>query len=172
MANSNKRDWLQIGGFGGVIVGLLLVAYEVRQANDFAQAETLRGIFGTYDSIQLESFNSDIFEIYIKSYESPDSLTDSEIMRLDSWFTLMMGYWNQRMIMQKAGLNPRDTIQDFEGFYDYIFGSSLSIAWYSRNKAWMEPELVEVADRFMIDRPVRSVPPLIEELKSEMSKMK
>lgn len=80
----------------------------------------------------------------------------------------MMGYWNQRVIMEKIGLNPRDTIQDFESFYSYVYGSPFSIAWYARNKAWMEPELIEVTDGLILDRPSQSMPEFVEDMNNRM----
>ena len=167
MATSRDRDWLQIGGLVGVIVGLLLVAYEVQQANKFASAEAMRGVSERFDAIQIESFSSnDIFEIYVKSFERPDELTDAELLRIDSWLTTSVGYWDSRMRMEDLGLMPPGSAQIFDALYDYMFGSPMSFAWYSRNKGWLHPELAEIVERRMASSPIPSKPPLVELLRS------
>ena len=166
MANSKNRDWFQIIGLVGVISGLLLVAYEVHQANKFAEEEAIRGIGQTFRDIQVESFSGDIFEIYVKSFENPSELTDAELLRLDSWLTLMVGYWNGSMMMEKRGALPPGTAQRFESLYDYMFGNASSVAWYSRNRGWLQPELVEIIDRRMEDAPVVPRAPIVEVLRS------
>lgn len=166
MANSKDRDWFQVAGLIGVFAGLVLVSYEVHQANKFAEVEAMRGVGQTFRDIQVESFAGDIFEIYVKSYEDPASLTDAELLRLDSWLTLMVGYWNGTLTMEKRGLVPQGTVQRFESFYDYMFGNPSGIAWYSRNKAWMHPELTEVIDRRMEESPLSSKPPLVRVLRA------
>ena len=167
MANAVNRDWLQIGGFAGVIAGLLLVAYEVQQANKVASAEAMRGMADRFDAIQIESFSSsDIFEIYVKSFERPHELTDAELLRIDSWLTISVGYWDSRMRMEDLGLMPPGAAKAFDSLYDYMFGSRLSFAWFSRNKGWLHPELVEIIERRMEGSSIASSPPLVEVLRS------
>ncbi|NIP50839.1 MAG: hypothetical protein GWN81_02380 [Phycisphaerae bacterium] len=166
MTNPKNRDWFQISGLLGVIAGLVLVAYEAHQANKFAEAEAIRGAGQQFRDIQVESFAGDIFEIYVKSFENPADLTDAELLRLDSWLTLMVSYWNGRVIMEKRGLMAPGAVQRFDALYDYMFGNASSVAWYSRNRGWLEPELVEIIDRRIIDPPSRSKAPLVEVLRS------
>ena len=155
MGSSSDRDWLQIVGLVGIISGLMLVAYEVRQTNKFAQAEAIRAMYEGWDSVQIQSFSSDIFDIYIKSFKDPDGLSDAEIMKMDAWLTVQMNQCDSRMVMQKMGLNPYDTVQGIEVDFDYYFGNSFGRAWFSRNKYWMEAELVEAIEQQMANRPIR-----------------
>jgi len=167
MRESKRHDWLQLAGLFGVIAGLVLVAYEVRQANTIAEAEAIRSLYEGWDNVQIPGFESEFFEIYVKSFEDPQSLSSVEIMKMDAWLASHLNQYDRQLVMQKLDLDPYDAVEHFLGSFDVYFGSEFSRAWYVKGaRYWLEPELVEVIDREIAARPVQSSPKFVEDIRS------
>ena len=164
-----NRDWLQVAGLVGVIAGLVLVAYEMRQANKFAEAETIRAMYQGWDSVQVPGIESDFFDVYVKSFEDPDGLTAAEIMRMDAWLTAHMNQYDSRVYMNKMGLNPFTTVFSNDAQFEIYFGSAFSRAWFSQNKDWLDPELREAISERIDSRPAQSSPSYVAIIRSELS---
>ena len=168
MGNRQHRDWLQIIGMVGVIAGLVLVAFEVRQANKFAQAEAIRAMYESTDAILVESLSTDVNDIYLKAFEDPDGLSDVEILKLDTWLTVQLQQYDNRMVMQKLGLNPYDTIAVIEADFEYFFGNEFGRAWFWRNKHWMEQELSDAIEQQINNTPVSQSSDVVEDFRSRI----
>jgi hypothetical protein len=54
------------------VVGLLLVAYELRQNTNFAKAEAERSLISDWADVTRAQFEIDIMDLYVKSIEDPE----------------------------------------------------------------------------------------------------
>ncbi len=68
----------------------MLVAYELRQNNELAKAETVRALRELDSELRQLELQSDILPLFRTSVNEPPSLTDEEIDRLDTYFALAM----------------------------------------------------------------------------------
>jgi hypothetical protein len=160
MRTPRISDGLQIAGFIGVIAGLLLVAYEVRQANNIAKAESIRSMYDGFDTLAISGYSTDIYELYVKAQENPDDLSAAESMRVVDWLTASLQQFDKQLVMERLGLMPFDAINSLLTQFDFYFGNQFSRDWYSNNaRNWLEPELVEAIDSEMAVRPILREPP-------------
>ena len=58
MRNTKLRDWLEIAATLSVVGGLLLVAWEIRQANGIARAQTVLELTAGYNEINSARFEN------------------------------------------------------------------------------------------------------------------
>ena len=174
MRNSRWIDGMQLFASVGVLVGLLLVFYEIRQNNELAKADSVRELLVSWQQIAFSEYETDIVEIYVKSVEDPENLTSSEIGKLSAWLTVVMNQYVLTFSMYKRNLgysygggvnSPEDELL---GGFEYYFGSRFGRSWYVDNRGWIDPEIVEILDREMEARPVQSGVSYVERIRSRL----
>lgn len=168
MLSSKTHDWMQLVGSAGVLVGLLMVAYEIRQNTKLAEAEANRALYDGWEEMAIAEFETDIMDLYVKSVESPQELSSNEILKLSAWYTASMTQYDRQSEMFDRGLQPRDPTIDLVDNFDFYFGSHFSRAWYSEARVWIEPRLVEIIDREMKARPPKSTTDYVNRIKSQI----
>lgn len=84
MNTEKLNDWLQLAAAVGVLAGLLLVAYELRQQHELARAEMGSETFAARQELLSSLRDVATARAYAKAYESPASLTIEEHLILDS----------------------------------------------------------------------------------------
>ena len=174
MRNSRWIDGMQLFASVGVLVGLLLVFYEIRQNNELAKADSVRELLVSWQQIAFSEYETDIVEIYIKSVEDPENLTSAEIGKLSAWLTVVMNQYLLTFEMNERGLgyNYRDVDngpeQELLGGFESYFGTPFGRSWYLENKSWLPPEIIDILDREMAARPVQSGVGYVERIKSRL----
>ena len=157
-------NWIQIITSFAVVVGLLLVAYEFRQNTNFAKAEAARSIISDWSDLSISEFESDIFDLYIRSVEAPEGLSSSEVLKMSAWLAATIGEFNLQSQMYTVGL-AEDPTSDLVGDFQYYLGSSFARAWYAENRHWLTAHLVEVIDQEMERNPVESISTYVESIR-------
>ena len=146
MQTSKLNEWLQVAASVGVIIGLLVVAYEVRQSNLYAEAEAARSNFAGWEEISISEYETDIGVIYVKSLEDPNSLSTAEMFKLNAWLTAVMNQYNRALLLSDLGLSA-DQIDDLTRWSNFYFGSSFSKVWLEENATWIDPRNVAAIER-------------------------
>ena len=167
MQESRHNDRLQIIAAVGVIVGLLFVAFEIRESNRIAKGESIRSIQDAFLSIYQEQYTSDIHDLFVKSIEDPENLTPAEILKLDSYLATIIEVYQRWWRMNDLGLSDFDGLDDLSRQVDYYFSSQFGRAWFDQNRSWMRPATEETIDQKLSELPIRTVPPRVEELQSQ-----
>jgi hypothetical protein len=167
-------DGLQLIASVAVLAGLILVAYEIRQNNDLAEADSVRAMLVGWQQIAISEYETDIAEIYVKSFEEPENLTPAEIGKMSAWLTVVMNQYVLTFAMyeRNLGYNYGDMVNSPEdellGGFEYYFGSHFGRSWYLENRGWIESEIVEILDREMEARPVQSGVSYVERIRSRL----
>ena len=78
MTARKTKEWLELAALVAVLGGLLLVAYEIRQANIFAKAETENSIYAGWETLSMAVIETGINTVIAKALEDPSSLTTAE----------------------------------------------------------------------------------------------
>ena len=174
MRQSRWVDGLQFFASLGVLAGLILVAYEIRQNSDLAEADSVRAMLVGWQQIAMSEYETDIVNIHVKSIEDPENLTAVEIGKLSAWLTVVMNQYMLTFSMHERGLgyNYRDIDNGPEaelvGGFEYYFGSRFGRSWYIENKSWIDSELTEILDREMEKTPTQSSVSYAERIRSRL----
>jgi len=175
MKISRFNDGLQLFASVGVLAGLMLVAFEIRQNNDLAEADSVRAMLVGWQQIAMSEYETDITTLYIKSLEEPENLTPSEIGKMSAWLTTVMNQYMLTFAMYEQGLGyssggvDYDPMNELAMGFDYYFGSRFGRSWYLENREWIDAQIVEVMDREMESRPVAAGSIYVERIKSRLS---
>jgi len=174
MRTTNLNDGLQFFASVGVLAGLILVAYEIRQNNNLAEANAVHAMLVGWQQIAISEYETDIANLYAKSIEEPENLTLAEIGKMSAWLTVVMNQYMLSFAMYDRGLgynsggvdyNPED---ELAGAFEYYFGSRFGRAWYLENRDWIDSQVIEIMDREMRARPAKSGASYAERIKSRL----
>jgi hypothetical protein len=173
-----KRNWidgLETFTSVSILAGLILVAYEIRQNNDLAEADAVRALTQGWQEISLSIYETDIASIHIKSIDDPQNLTSAEILQMSAWLTMIVNQYSLEFSMDERDLGydygdvPNGTEEALVGGFDYNFGNRFARSWYLENRFWIEPGIVEIMDREYAARPIQSGASYAERIKSRLS---
>lgn len=153
--NSGKlNNWLQILASVGVLIGLLVVAYELNQARRIATAEASQTFFLSWLDVSALEIESELGQIVIKSYERPDELTADDIYKLNSWMIMVMSMYASVEPLWKLGIAAENVNAMDDAYAEYLFGSRYARHWFERNKSWLGERNAEVISRVIESTPI------------------
>ena len=153
MESSKLLQWLNILTGIGVLVGLVFVALEIRQTNVIAFAEARGELLADYQQQAMSNYGPEIADLFIKSVEEPEQLSDAEIFKLNAYLVAVMSVLNKQAVLYYDfgwAAEPSDDILDNARFY---FGGHFARSWWQENKYWMDPNLVELFDQHIAENP-------------------
>lgn len=79
--NSRWRDYLELAGIVSIVAGLLLVAYETRQANQIARAQALIDLAASYNQLNMANLTDPDFALLRYVMQDPESYEISDLER-------------------------------------------------------------------------------------------
>jgi hypothetical protein len=162
MATSKLNEWLQVLAALGVIAGLVLVAYELKQNTSVAQAEHSRETYLAWLEIAAIEMEGDLGSVVIKSYEEPDQLTSEDLYDLNAWLISIMSVYAYGNDASELGISVQFSVIN-EEYAQYLFGSRYARQWFDRNRSWLGPENEEVISRVIQNTPVLTSWPRFDE---------
>ena len=118
--------WLSLGANIGVVIGLLLVAYQIRQEANLAKLQ----LFSDHTDARREwaqaMMGDDPMAVVAKSIERPEELTLAELQIMDHYYISALNELRRLELLDEAGL---DTGVYIEGFHNFYFGSNFAKSW-------------------------------------------
>jgi hypothetical protein len=144
-------DWVQAIGITGVIAGLILVAYELRQNSQIARAE-----MNVQQYVQMQSIHSafrdrEFSSVFQKMLEQPDSLSPDEVLMIDGHFRDLISL----LLLEKTMIERGIFVDTLEFWGDYVvqhgLGTEFGRIWWSQNMQFMGRNRIpidEALDRF------------------------
>ena len=136
MKNKGWEKWARLFSAGAVLLGLVLVVYELRQNSEMIELQILKQTSDAYVSDSLSLLPDNLYEIRQKSIDNPEALTHLEYRVLDSYYwSQVITRWRGLYDLAERGLvDPDDwrkRIQDEAAIYlGYPFGR----AYWERSK--------------------------------------
>ena len=158
MDTKKVSDWVNLLASAGVLLGLLLVGLELRQNNELAEAESVRELWNQNLAILQFELESDLLPLYAKAVEDPESLTNEEIERLDTYLEMFVSHQiNVATMREDYGLAQSTTEAQAAGMVDDMLGSRFARGWYAESEYWIaewHPRLNDAIKREMEKQPV------------------
>jgi hypothetical protein len=166
MQDSKISEWLQIIASLGVLAGLLLVAYEIRESNRVAISEGSRAVSEIFSELSRSEYETDIYDLLAKSIENPGELSLADTMKLNSYFSTIIqtfGLWEGAY---ELGTARQDALENLKQNTNFYFGSKFGRAWFDVNRSWIRPEIADVIATELNATPGWGVPLSAERIKS------
>ena len=140
-------EWLQVVAAIGVIVGLLLVAYELRQEQELARAQLGSETMAGFQDVAQALRDRDTVSIYTKAITDPESLTFEEQIILDGLFTEVVYTYlvrqNYLFLRGVFDVTP-ERFRNIAG--DLILSNEYGRSWWAEHRSRFSSEVGELLD--------------------------
>ena len=134
MDSSRAAIWLQMVGNLGLIIGLVLVAVQIKQNNDLAKAQLLSDGWLASAQWSIAQFGENPAASISRASVAPDQLTDEDLVVLEQ---VLIAHANmgQRMIaLDSAGYGFIEPDQYASRFAEFVINSPFGMAWWNENR--------------------------------------
>lgn len=144
---ARPNRWLAIGANLGVLLGLIVLIYEVRQNATISRTAMEHHKNELLAQVELTFVRPEVAEVWVKSFRAPETLTDAEIRMLEGLLVAVMLQWEVRFMMADSNLaSRREALQHIENSAPYYFGSPFGKAfWRSQSIGWVGGQMFEAA---------------------------
>ena len=105
MATKKLGDYLGVLGNLGLILGLFLVGYQIKQTNDLAKAQMANESFALSLAIDFAYIGEQGPEMLAKADNQSSDLSDQDILVLERLFRVMLAQQMRLTYMREAGLS-------------------------------------------------------------------
>lgn len=148
-----KRDWLSTSGNAGILLTLVLLAWQIQQANSLAAGQmTHESLLGVRD-LYLAQAGEDPAAAIARAMEAPASLSIADHARLDAYAKAFAYQVIRTNLLQKQGFDVRGAPGDRAGIFTYAaLPGPWGREWWAGNRAWVrgfDPEMVDAVDEFL-----------------------
>ena len=127
MVTTKLNNWLSFGANMGVVLGLVLVAYQINQEAELTKIQLFSEATSSRKEFNQALMGSDPLQVVAKSIERPNELTLAELKLMDLYFISALNELRRLEQLRKAGLAVDAEV---EGFHVFYFGSNFAQAWF------------------------------------------
>lgn len=104
MKSERLNRWLTLGGNAAVVIGLLLLVYELNQTRELTQAQMRSEISrGIYDLLAMTANNEQLADLMFRA-DAGEPLTDAEYFQYASRTRAMFRYFENVHYQYRVGL--------------------------------------------------------------------
>lgn len=145
MRNENLHRWLTLGANMGVLVGIVLVALELRQNLTAVQAQTRHEVSaGFTDFMKLISTNPELASIRRRG-DMAEELTPDETYRYEAFTRGLFRYWEDVHYQFRTGLYAAEEFnRQREAWRAHAEAAPGAVRWWCAHRT-------EFSDRFAED---------------------
>ena len=123
----------------GLIVGIILVIWELRQAREIAKGEAVVASFAQYSQRVQTMMGENSAAAVAKACDYPDELTTEEMLILDRYYSEVINNMRHTLLVQSVS----DDLAVFDwtqwvGNFDHVFATEYG-RWWWRNASWEQP---------------------------------
>ncbi len=127
MKTDNLNRWLSLVANVGVMLGLVLVAFQIRQDVELTKIQLFSDATSSRKEWNQAMLGSDPMNVVMKSIENPSELTLAELHVMDAYLVGAVNELRRLEMLEAAGLNVNVEV---EGLHHFFFGTKFAKAWY------------------------------------------
>ena len=150
MNTNSINKWLTLGANLGVLVGIVLLAYEIHQVTVTTRAEMISDFQDRWVAIDLSWQNEDLAAAWAKAMENPEDLTLTEMVQLNGFMWSYIDHIGTNRLLWQLGVfeEPLNSEEEIIVATSHIFfGNRFARAWWAENKAQVSSSTAALIDR-------------------------
>ena len=140
------NDWLGVIGNLAVVIGLVVVAVELRQGSIVANGELTSQFQANWEEIDRSRQDSSFAIVYAKSIEQPEELTVAEMVQLDGYYWTIMDQLELARMLVESELFNSSYEEIVRPSVPVIFTTPYARAWWDSYKEFADPTTVSIVD--------------------------
>jgi hypothetical protein len=134
----------------GVLLGILLLVYELSQTRELAQAQFNFDRDTAFQSSEIAMLGADLSTAWEQSIFEPASLSPAQIRVLDSFYAIQVSRMENAWDLEQAGMLPRgSTRAEIEYNVPFYFGNEFSHLWWSYQRDYWAADFVALMDEVL-----------------------
>ena len=139
--------WLTLAANIGVVLGLIILIFEVRQNASLTRTEMQIERNSMLIEIEFSISSPETARAWVKSIRTPEEMSDVEIIIVEAHLVASMLQWDLMFHMQSGGLvSAEEAKQHILNTAQYYFGSTFAKNWWHRQiGGWDGTPMMEVA---------------------------
>jgi hypothetical protein len=146
------NQWLTLGANFGVVIGLVLVAFQFQQNTDAVRLQARLGASASIQNAELSLAGDTLAEAYTKSILTPSELTPSEVTQVWGYLTSGLTGAYQNWVAYDAGYTTKRDMENValaaSMYLNYPFGL---VYWNVMKNDQYDPEFVALVDGALTD---------------------
>jgi hypothetical protein len=150
MNSDNLNKWLSLGANLGVLAGIVLLAFEINQANLNARADMVSSFQDRWVSMDLSWQGEGFAAARAKAIENPEKLTLTEMIQLDGFMWSYLDHIGTNRQLWGLGVFDEPLPSQEKIISEnavLFFGNRYSQAWWAENRENIEPSTAALVDR-------------------------
>ena len=128
MKTDRVNSWLTLVANVGIVVGLFLVAFQIKQEADLTKVQLFSDHTNSRREWNQAMMGSDPMSVVAKSIERPHELTLAELQIMDMYLIAAINEVRRLELLKNAGLDVDAAVESLQVFY---FGSNFAKAWFA-----------------------------------------
>lgn len=155
------KKWLQVSANIGIVLGLVLVGFQLKQNSELARIQLLYEESNRAIELETAVVGEQAAEVWAKSIEAPEDLTLAEIRIMEALLWSFLEQLRGTYRLAELGLlNEKDWRNRAESEVTFYFGYPYSRAWWKNFSADNDDLPVEL--RTVIDNVIAGDEPTVE----------
>ena len=146
----NLGIWISIVANAGVIIGLVLVALQIKQNTAITKAQIANDYHLADMELELKMMGDKPAASWTKAVYSPDELTKEDRAILDRFFNFGLIQITRLEEMRKYGLAEKDLSERFS-YLGWHLGNEAGRRWWEgiKNDLGYDPEFAKMVDKVL-----------------------
>jgi len=132
--------WITLGANVGILIGLILVGYEIRQNSALVRAQIVAAAFSDQKALAIAQMGDDYPNSLARSVEEPSSVTLEDVVVLQAALEARFVEFRRNAIMEEIGVFTGRWRQDIS-YSSHPFttpiGRKFWDSWYDEKIDWM-----------------------------------
>ena len=124
------NQWLILGSNLGILAGLVLVTFQIRQDSEIARAQLFSDVTTSRIEMAGRSLGENPAPIIARSLEAPHELTTAELHVMDAYYISGLNEVRRSQALRRVGLDLG--IAAPENVLAFYFGSESAQRWWAR----------------------------------------
>lgn len=150
MNSAKMNNWLQIVANAGIVIGLLLVGFQMKQNSDLLKTQLLYDESRRIVDFEMQMLGDEPSRVWAKSMTEPMELTLEERRAMEAMLWIYAEHVRATRLLAELGLLEDDEwrgrVLAESGFY---YGNPYGLAWwknYSEDNANLPQDLVDAVN--------------------------
>jgi hypothetical protein len=130
---TNISKWLTVIANLGVLIGLILVSYELNQNSKLARAALINDGSGFENQFWADVMGDAPTSVIAMAVECPERMSYADYMAMDAYlFTSLNIVYRNYELAQEGLFTQSDWKKDVEGYTHWYLGNDFGRAWWSK----------------------------------------
>jgi len=151
MKSKKLKTWLTLGANIGVLIGLVVLIFELNQNTDHLRLQLMDEINARQYWQNAIFLNENPAPVIEKSLVEPENITYSEYRIMDAYLVNALGGWEDRYFLYEAGLvDVNDWKTKVEQDASWYLGNRFAKSWWESSGRYLfEKEFADHVDQVL-----------------------